>query len=165
MEQAYCECAVKRKKTVMTLVIKILFVVIVVLLMLSTMLLPWFAILGVAAAGFLIWYWPRFDIMWEYVYCDGQIDFDRIMGGEKRKTDLRIEIEDADVIAPADSDDIKRFHDWPTKSFISLEEGARIYGIATRNPKDNTKKLLILFEPNDKMLDMMYSKCPRTVHK
>lgn len=36
--------------------------------------------IGVAAIFALIWYWPRFKIEWEYVFCDGQLDFDMIQG-------------------------------------------------------------------------------------
>jgi len=57
-------------------------------------------LLAVLAVVALVWYWPRFKVEWEYVFCDGQLDFDRIQGGEKRKTILRIELENADVIAP-----------------------------------------------------------------
>ena len=164
MEQAYCEWSVKRKKTVMTTILKIIAILVVVALCLSTMLLPWFAILGVAAAGLLIWYWPRFDVMLEYVYCDGQLDFDQIFGGEKRNTALRIEIEDADVIAANDSSKMDGYRHLPVKDFSSGEEGAKVYAIATKLP-GSEQKMVILFEPSEKMLDMMYAKCPRTVEK
>lgn len=164
MESAYCEWSVKRQKTVLTVVLKVLLIVVVVLCIASTMLLAWLAILGVAAAAFAIWYWPRFDVMIEYVYCDGQLDFDQIFGGEKRKNALRIEIEDADVIAPIDSNRLDGYRHLPKKDFSSQMPDAKVYGIATKigNSEDKT---VILFEPNEKMLDMMALKCPRTVEK
>ncbi|MEE3467153.1 MAG: hypothetical protein VZQ83_01810 [Eubacterium sp.] len=164
MEQAYCEWSVKKRKTVMTTVLKIVSILIVVGLVLSTMLFTWFAILGVAAAGFLIWYWPRFDVMLEYVYCDGQLDFDQIFGGEKRKTALRIEIEDADVVAVKDSPRLDGYRHLPVKDFSSGDPDKKVYAIATKL-SDGDAKTVILFEPSDKMLDMMYAKCPRTVEK
>ena len=164
MEQAYCEWSVKKRKTVMTTVLKIISILVVIALVLSTMLFTWFAILGVAAAGFLIWYWPRFDVMLEYVYCDGQLDFDQIFGGEKRKTALRIEIEDADVIAVKDSPRMDGYRHLPVKDFSSGEPDAKVYAIATKLPESEAK-MVILFEPSEKMLDMMYAKCPRTVEK
>ncbi len=102
--------------------------------------------------------------MWEYVYVDGQIDFDEIFGGEKRKTVLRIEIEEADAVAPVDSEKLAGYRHLPVKNFTSLEEGARVYGIATKL-SGKEEKVLILFEPSDKMLDMMSEKSPRTVTK
>ena len=102
--------------------------------------------------------------MIEYVYCDGQIDFDQIFGGEKRKTALRIELEDADAVAPVGSEKLAGYQHLPVKDFSSREEGARVYGIATRLP-GSEDKVRILFEPNDRMLDMMETKCPRIVEK
>ncbi len=164
MEQAYCEWSVKRQKTVATLVLKILMVMAVVALILLTLVMTWFAVLGVVAAGFLIWYWPRFDVMIEYIYCDGQLDFDQIFGGEKRKNALRIEIEDADMIAPIDSARLDGYRHLSVKDFSSKAEGAKLYGIATRMP-GREDKCMIVFEPSEKMLDMMRAKCPRTVEK
>ena len=164
MESAYCEWSVKRKKTVMTTMLKILLIVFVVICIASTLILAWLAILGVAAAGFAIWYWPRFDVMIEYIYCDGQLDFDRIFGGEKRKNALRIEIEDADVIAPIDSSRLDGYRHLSTKDFSSGMPDAKIYGIVAKTGKSE-EKTVILFEPNEKMLDMMALKCPRTVEK
>ena len=165
MEQsAYCECYIKRQKSPMTLVLKVLLIAAVIALMLATILSAWLAILGVAGAAFLFWYWPRFDVNYEYVYCDGQIDFDQILGGEKRKTALRIEIEDADVVAPKDSERLAGYQHLPVRNYTSRAADARVYGIATKLGEDGNK-VLILFEPNDKMLEMMQGKCPRTVEK
>ena len=164
MEQTYCEWLVRRRKTVFSIILKVLMIAAVVGLMVSTIVFAWFAILGVAAAAFLIWYWPRFDVSIEYIYCDGQIDFDQIFGGEKRKTALRIELEDADVVAPKDSERLAGCQHLPVKDFGSREPEARVYGIATKTP-GSEDKILIWFEPSDKMLDMMAAKCPRIVEK
>ena len=102
--------------------------------------------------------------MIEYVYCDGQLDFDQIYGGEKRKNALRIEIEDADVIAPIGSSRLDGYRHLGKKDFSSKEADARLYGIATKLEGSNDKTVII-FEPSDKMLDMMAAKCPQTVEK
>ena len=165
MEQTYCEWSVKRHKTVMSTVVKILMILVVVGLILSTLLFTWFAILGVIGAGFLIWYWPRFDVMIAYIYCDGQLDFDQIFGGEKRKNALRIEIEDADVIAPMTSSRMDGYRHLPVKDFSSREPEAKLYGIAIKQAGEGDAKVVLVFEPNDRMLEMMYAKCPRIVEK
>ena len=164
MEQTYCEWLVKRRKTVMNVIIKVLAIAAVIALLFTTLLSIWLSVLGFGAAGFLIWYWPRFDVSIEYIYCDGQLDFDQIFGEEKRKNALRIEIENADVIAPRDSSRLAGYQQLPVKDFTSREPDARVYGIATKEP-ESENKVLILFEPSDKMLDMMAAKCPRIVEK
>ena len=46
---------------------------------------------------------PRLSVEYEYVFCDGQVDFDRISGGAKRKTLLRVDFDKLVVIAPKNS--------------------------------------------------------------
>lgn len=164
MEQAYAEATAKQSKSIATAIIKVMLVITVVLVMLSTLLMAWLAILGVAAAALVIWYWPRFDIMWEYIYCDGQLDFDQIFGGEKRKNYLRIEIEDADVVAPIDSARLDGYRHLPVKDCSSRNEDASVYVIVTSLPGRDAKTML-LFEPSEKMLGMMHAKCPNIVEK
>ena len=142
--------------------LKIIWIVVMVVLMAGMIITTWLAILGVAVGVALFWYWPRFDIMWEYIYCDGQIDFDQILGGEKRKTILRIEIENADVIAPSDSERLGGYSQLPVKDYSSLEDDAKKYAVVTKLPNKDSK-VMILFEPSEQMLDMMHAKCPNIV--
>ena len=94
MEQSYAETSVKQKTTAKVAVLKGLLIFGVILLMGAGFLsrVALLAMLSVAALILLIWYWPRFKVEWEYVYCDGQLDFDMIQGGEKRKTVLRLSL-------------------------------------------------------------------------
>ena len=101
MEQSYAEANAKVKTSISSILTKALcIIVILALFALSFMGVRYVMIVAVALAGFLVWYWPRFRKEWEYVFCDGQLDFDLIKGGEKRKHILRIELENADVVAP-----------------------------------------------------------------
>ena len=162
MEQSYCEATAKRRNSPATTALKVMLIIITVLLLLSTLIIPWAAILGVIAAIILIWYWPRFDLMWEYVYCDGQLDFDQIYGGEKRKTKMRIEIEDADMIVPLESEKLYGYKQLGTKDYSSLDPEAKKYVIVIKTEK-SPDKVKIVFEPSEKMLEMMHAKCPHTV--
>lgn len=167
MEQStYTEANVKKKTSAGTVVLKTLLILIVILIFLAALLsritLIMFA--GVGGIFLLIWYWPRFKVEWEYVYCDGQLDFDMIQGGEKRRNILRIELEEADVAAPVDSERLAGYRHLEVKDYSSARDNARVYGIATRLP-GKEDKVLIRFEPSDKMLEMMYNKCPNIVEK
>ena len=110
----------------------------------------------------LIWYWPRFRVEWEYVFCDGQLDFDMIQGGERRKNILRIEIEDADAIAPIQSTKLDGYRHLEVRDYSSMNEKANVYGIATRLPEKD-EKVMILFEPTSRMVELMQKKCPEIV--
>ena len=119
-------------------------------------------LIGVAAIFGLIWYWPRFRVEWEYVFCDGQLDFDMIQGGERRKNILRIEIEDADAIAPIQSTKLDGYRHLEVRDYSSMNEKANVYGIATRLP-EKEEKVMILFEPTSRMVELMQKKCPEIV--
>lgn len=164
MEQSYAEANAKKKTTAATVALKIILVLIVIIIFMASFLSRFVLLAGVAAGVALIWYWPRFKVEWEYVYCDGQLDFDMIQGGEKRKHILRLEIEDADVIAPWDSPKMDGYRHLPVKDYSSLRQEANVYALATRM-EGQEEKVVIKFEPTERMIDMMHTKCPNIVEK
>lgn len=166
MEQSYAEANAKKKVTGAVVALKTILIVLVILVFLGTILsgIRLLVLAGVAAVFALIWYWPRFKVEWEYVFCDGQLDFDMIQGGERRKNILRIEIEDADVIAPIDSQRLDGYRHLDVRDYSSMKEDAKIYGIATRLP-EKEEKVLILFEPTSRMVELMGKKCPDKVEQ
>ena len=125
MEQSYAEANAKVKTSISSILTKALcIIVILALFALSFMGVRYVMIVAVALAGFLVWYWPRFRKEWEYVFCDGQLDFDLIKGGEKRKHILRIELENADVVAPLGSEALDGYRHLPVKDFSSGRQEA-----------------------------------------
>ena len=164
MDQSYAEANAKKKMTGAVIALKTILIVLVILVFVATILsgIRLLVLLGVAAVFGLIWYWPRFKVEWEYVFCDGQLDFDMIQGGERRKNILRIEIEDADVIAPVDSHRLDGYRHLDVRDYSSMKENVKVYGIATRLP-EKEDKVLILFEPTSRMIDLMHKKCPDIV--
>lgn len=165
MEQSYTEATAKKKTSAGTVVLKILLVTIVILLVLASMFQRLLLLVAVAGGAALIWYWPRFRVVWEYVYCDGQLDFDMIQGGERRKNILRIEVENADVVAPIKSERLAGYRHLEVRDYSSKNPDAAVYGIATRLPDKGEEKVLILFEPGGRMVEMMHTKCPNIVEK
>lgn len=165
MEQSYTEANAKKKTTAGVIALKILLILIVILLVFASLFQRLILLVAIAAGAALIWYWPRFKIVWEYVYCDGQLDFDMIQGGERRKNILRIEIENADVVAPVDSERLAGYRHLEVRDYSSRDADADVYGIATRLPEKGEEKVLILFEPSERMVEMMHTKCPNIVEK
>lgn len=161
MEQLYAETCVKQKTTAKATALKALWILGTVLLFGARLFVPSRLVIlpGVASLVLLIWYWPRFKVEWEYVFCDGQLDFDRIQGGEKRKTMLRVELQDADVIAPMDSYRMDGYRHLAVRDFSSLNTAAKPYGIVIRE-EGREEKVVLVFEPSPKMLGMIQSKFP-----
>ena len=168
MEQSYAEANAKKKTTGSVIALKIILIILVVLVFLASILISistkinLLVLIGVAAIFGLIWYWPRFRVEWEYVFCDGQLDFDMIQGGERRNNILRIEIEDADAIAPIQSTKLDGYRHLEVRDYSSMNEKANVYGIATRLP-EKEEKVMILFEPTSRMVELMQKKCPEIV--
>ena len=119
-------------------------------------------ILGLVFLGVGYYFLPKLATEYEYVFCDGQLDFDKISGGAKRKTMLRVDFEKLVVIAPKNSHalDGYRHNGVVVKDFSSLDENARIYGMVISGGEQNT---MIYFEPNEKMLAAMKQKAPRKI--
>lgn len=168
MEQSYAEANAKKKVTGANVALKMTLILLVILVFTASVLgamqtgIHIIVFIGVAAIFALIWYWPRFKIEWEYVFCDGQLDFDMIQGGERRKNILRIEIEEADVVAPIQSHRLDGYRQLEVKDYSSMREDAAIYGIATRL-SEQREKVVILFEPTTRMVELMHKKCPEIV--
>lgn len=160
MNEAYAEAAVKKKDNSLSKTIRVLLIAGIVVGVLIMFLGGLFSILGVAIVAVLFFMFPKLKIEYEYVYVDGQIDFDRISG--KRKTLLRIDMEQVEMIAPEGSHALDGFThvQCETKDFSSGDKAVKPYIIIV-NVKE--KKYRIAFEPSEKMLTLMRQKSPRKV--
>lgn len=164
MDGLYAEARAKKRVTMKDNLIKVLLIggmiaCFVLGLLAYKMLLVMLGLVLLAVGYFFL---PRLSVEYEYVFCDGQLDFDRINGGEKRKTLLRVDFEKLVVIAPKNSHalDGYRHNGVQVKDFTSLEPDAKVYGMVVTGGEQQT---LIYFEPNEKMLAAMKQKAPRKI--
>lgn len=162
MNLSYCECSVKRADRKFK-VLK--YVWILAELYMFVFNLFWFpdltfSIVILLTTGMLVIFWPNFSAEFEYVFCDGQIDFDIIRSGRKRKTLKKIDLIDADMICHIYSDKLKKYQsfDWK-KSFVSGNNYANAYVIILKKGVNGYGK--ITFEPDEKMLECIKNKAPR----
>jgi len=160
MRQLYAEAGVKRKDTAATMGLRALMIIgvfISLFLILMGQLWSYVGIIIIVAVFFL---YPKLSVDYEYVFVDGQLDFDRITGKAKRKTMLRIDLEQVEIVAPFNSPSLDSYNhiQMEKKDFSSLSKDSKPYVIIAS--ADN-KKLRILFEPSEKMLAMIKQKSPR----
>lgn len=162
MNQSYAEAGVKKKDTTLTLVLRILLILGIVVGVLVMLLGSFFTIIGVAIGAAMVFLFPRLNVDYEYVFVDGQIDFDRIIGKSKRKTILRIDMEQVDIVAQQGSHALDGFThvQMETKDFASGNKEIKPY-IIIASVED--KKYRIAFEPSEKMLAVMKQKSPRKI--
>ncbi len=165
MNDLYTETSVKKRVTVTDTLIKVVVIFLVAVMivfgfMLNKMLITLLGMLGAFVAYTLL---PRLNVVYEYIFCDGQLDFDKIMAGEKRKHLYRLDFEQVLIMAPANSHALDGYKSNPaTKKidFTSLEKDRKVYCIVESSGDLQT---LVYFEPNEKMLSYIKQKAPRKV--
>ena len=113
--------------------------------------------IGIVFFGLSYYFVPKISAEYEYVYCDGQVDFDRINGGARRKTLLKVDFDQMVVIAPKNSHALDGYKHSGVivKDFSSQDKNAKIYAMVV---KEGEKTTVIYFEPNEKMLSIMKQK-------
>lgn len=165
MNELYAEALVKAKTTPKSIAIRvglILVAVIAVFFALTSGQMLVFPLAVLVIFG-VIYFYPRFShVEYEYVFCDGQLDFDRISGGSKRKTDLRLDMENMELVAQLGSSYLDNYKNISYKKDYSAGNTDKTYVIIASK---NEKQMYILFEPSDKMLECMYYKSPSRVKK
>lgn len=165
MNDLYTEASVKKRVTVTDTLIKVVVIFLVAVMivfgfMLNKMLIT---LLGVVGAFLAYSFLPRLNVVYEYIFCDGQLDFDKIMAGEKRKHLYRLDFEQVLIMAPANSHALDGYKSNPAAKkidFTSLEKDRKVYCIVESAGDLQT---LVYFEPNEKMLSYIKQKAPRKV--
>ncbi|MBO4416241.1 MAG: hypothetical protein J5824_09730 [Lachnospiraceae bacterium] len=165
MNGLYTEHYVKRTPSMLQRIGKIAMIAVSVLLLLFGIMTAngILSFLGVAAIAASYFVMPMFNADYEYIFVDGQIDFDKISGGEKRKNMLRIDLDNIEIMAPDKSHRLDSFRNQQglsVKDFTSNTEGPERYCIFIAQ---NGEKMLIKFEPSEKMIEFSKQKAPRKV--
>lgn len=165
MNESYAEASVKQKASPVNLLIKVLLIAVTLFFLVFGMgFLGAFAIVGVGVMILVcVIVFPYLSVEVEYVFCDGQLDFDKIYSGNKRKTALRIDFENVEQMAPAGSHALDAYQNnsgVKTMDFTSRERDIHPYVIIVRQGEQLTR---LLFEPSEKMIAAIKQKAPRKV--
>lgn len=165
MNELYTEAGVKKQKTAKDTLVKVgIIVADAILLFLGVLGFSLFLFLGIAAVVATIYFMPYLNVDYEYIFCDGQFDFDKIMGGNKRKTQLKLDLDSCEVLCPANSHQLDgyTYQRLQVKDFSSGNPEAKTYALVGKELKNNTM-VKVIFEPNEKMLAFAKQKAPRKV--
>lgn len=165
MGEMYTEAGVKKLKSAKDTLIKVaIFVADAVLLFAGLLGFSIFLFLGIAAIVATFYYLPYLSVDYEYIFCDGQFDFDKIMGGNKRKTQLKLDLDNCEVLCPANSHQLDgyTYQRLQVKDFSSGDPSAKTFALVGKDTKNNTM-VKVIFEPSEKMLAFAKQKAPRKV--
>lgn len=106
----------------------------------------------VVADCFIVYFLPSKDIAYEYVFVDGQIDFDCIIKGSKRKHKKRTDLEKIDLVAPEGAASLNQFQNLPLLDFSSGNKDDKHFIAISRT--DNGQER-IKFTPDEKLIENM----------
>jgi hypothetical protein len=108
----------------------------------------------------LIYLWGRWKcVEYEYIYFNGELDIDRILGMEARKRVITISAKEMEVLAPTGSPELRPYQQLKVYDCSSKTEN-KTYEIVAKLKGENVR---IIFEPNDIILEGMRFYAPRKV--
>lgn len=159
MEPLYSETYLEAKPSLKRKQKRILLIVLCIVLLLVDVLILHSAIglfLVVVIDALIIVFLPTNRIAYEYVFVDGQIDFDCIYAGSKRKNLAKADLDAADVVAPEGSHALDSYRNLKCEDYSSGYEEHKHYVIVYRGENGVSSK--IKFTPDEKMLSNMKMK-------
>lgn len=158
----FCEYIVKVKKNPVELTISALGIILAVILLgfsLFFLFTPFSSFVLLIDAGVVYGTYiliTHFNVEYEYILTNGDIDIDKIIAKRKRKRVLSFSTKEFEIVAP----------------YKQGENYTNVLDLGTRNyenayyavfSKDGQKKTLV-FNPPQKMIEAMKTYSPRTVH-
>lgn len=163
-DYSYVETAVKKKETAGTYALRVGMILAAIIAFFASFYNLVTLVISIIVIIAVVYFFPQLKIEYEYIFVDGQLDFDVIYGGNKRKHNLRIEFEQVEIMAPKGSHALDQYengqYDLKVKNYTSRdkERENQIYVIIYK--KGNTA-YKILFEPTEKMVKAIKQHIPR----
>lgn len=160
MGEFYTELLVKRKPGAKEKLTKV-FLIMLVLLSIPTVLMYRFGLLlMIAAIAVTVFAFVRMDIEYEYLYYNGELDVDIIYRKMKRKSVFSMNANELEMLAPANSIEVKHYERLKTFDYSSGIKNKEKYVMVV---VQNGQKLRVIFEPNEKIVEDLFYKAPRKV--
>ena len=160
MGDIYVEQIVKRKKTKVDLLKKILLIIAVTLSIFLGLGRPLWFILTIILIVVSAIVFRNMNIEYEYIYFNGELDIDRICGKQSRKRVYSTDINEVLVVAPLGSLELQQYRKEKGFDYSSKRPEANVYELVSNH---RGKRVKIAFEPNEKMLKGMHMMAPRKV--
>lgn len=159
----FCEYIVKVKRSPMEILISVLGVFLAAILiffslgLLSTAFSSFVLLIDAAIVYGVYILITHFDVEYEYIFTNGDLDIDKIIAKRKRKRMFSLSVKEFEVLEPVDKNKAyTNVLDCSTRT----NNADAYYGIFS---KDNKRQTLI-FNPPQKMMENMKQYSPRTIH-
>ncbi|HOQ16793.1 MAG TPA: DUF6106 family protein [Defluviitaleaceae bacterium] len=165
MGDVFKEQLVAKKRTIKDYILVILIMLVAIVLLLFVIpMLGTFSLLAVALILFgTYWLIQRFDIEYEYILTNDELDVDKIIGKSKRKKLLTVSVKEFEIMAHVN--DEKYAHELSnynkildySSGEIKLNTYAAIFNY-------NNQKVKMIFEPNEEIIKGIFQYIPRKLH-
>lgn len=162
MSDAYVECLVKAKSSVVGKFFKVVLIALTVLFAIVMLMIP-LAFIPAVACGVGAYFVNMFtDLEYEYLYLDKEIVVDKVMAKSKRKRVATYSLDKVEVLAP-----VKSYH---LDNFGRRDNvKAKDYSIGEELQPDRRYVMYyeggekILLSPSEEMIKVMKNAAPRKV--
>ena len=162
MNQDYVEWLVKRRDPVYAWPVRIVMGVHCLIALILAMTLAWgpLVLLAVGAATFFIF--QALNVEYEYLYVDGTLSIDKILGKARRKKVLECSKDELMMMAPSDSYVLKDYETQGMKviNCSSGQKDAKTFSLIYQKGGQHTK---VILEPNDRMIQAIRYTTPRKI--
>lgn len=168
LEDSYCEWLVARKQTTMTACLKALIVTAGAVILLAGMLFATRTysltlLVGVGAAIGAFYLSKSLNIEFEYIFTSGELNVDKVIDQQRRKTVLKVDMTNVELVAKYQSGAMSTYRnnqDLKVTDYSSQKDPENVYALVCTG---NETRGIYLFEPNEKMLKMMRNYAPRKI--
>ena len=169
----FLEYLMKKKTTGREMLIKFGIVVLAVILMfivftvlVSIPFLSSLSLLGAVGVVYFAYIFLRnFDLEYEYIFTNGELDIDAIKGRKVRKRIASVSCKNIELMAPIDDGNFKREFENESiiKKFDAVYDASKggIYGVIY---SDMGETRLIKFQPPQNLVEAMKKYNPRCIH-
>ena len=158
----FCEYIVKVKKNPAELTISALGIILAVILLgfsLFFLFTPFSSFVLLIDAGVVYGAYiliTHFNVEYEYILTNGDIDIDKITAKRKRKRVLSFSTKEFEIVAPyKQGENYTNVLDLGTRNYENAH-----YAVFSKDGQKNT----LVFNPPQKMIEAMKTYSPRTVH-
>lgn len=164
MNDAYSEVLVKKQATAMDKLKKIGLIALLSLAILISLFFDFRFLLAVVILGVATFFvLPTFDLEYEYLLVNRELDIDKIYSRKKRKQAAQFQLEEMELFAPLNSRRMEHYNSnthLKIRDYSSGSGGAGVYAMIIRDGQEACK---VLLEPDEQMLDALCKFFPNKV--
>ncbi|MDF1616694.1 DUF6106 family protein [Petrocella sp. FN5] len=112
----------------------------------------------------VVFLFRRFNVEYEYIFTNGELDIDQIINKNRRKRLLSVHVDNFIIMVPISNKDYGK----------DVEKYSKLYDVSSGVLQENTyaaifdkdsKKIKLIFEPNEKIFDAIRAYIPRKIKK